>query len=78
MIFYLASCNFSFLISLNLFFFDVAPYPLGNITIKNITSSSVTLSWEAPKLETGPTKYKVTAIDNETSIQPEPCETQGY
>lgn len=68
---------FVFLINLNSFIV-VAPYPPGDITIENITSSSVTLSWKAPELQTGPTKYVVTAFDNETSTQPDPCETQGY
>lgn len=80
MIFSLATGNsmIFFFINFNSFIVVVAPYRPRNITIKNITSSSVILFWEAPELETGPTKYVVTAFDNETSTQPDPCETQGY
>lgn len=61
----------------NIFISVLAPYPPGNITI-DINSTSVTLSWVAPKLETGPTKYIVTAIDKETNKQNGSCKTQGY
>lgn len=62
----------------NIFIFVLAPYPPGKITIDDINSTSVTLSWGAPELETGPTKYIVTAIDKETNKQNGSCKTQGY
>lgn len=62
----------------NIFISVLAPYPPRNITIDKITSTSVILSWVAPILETGPTKYIVTAIDKETVKQSGSCKTQGY
>lgn len=62
----------------NIFIFVLAPYPPGKIKIVDINSTSVTLSWVAPELETGPTNYIVTAFDNITSQLNGSCETQGY
>lgn len=56
----------------------LAPHPLGNITVTNINYTSINISWVAPELETGPTNYIATALDNFAPYLNGSCETQGY
>lgn len=64
-------------IFLQFIYVSSAPYPLGEITFRNITYSSVQVRWEHPSLQTGPTRYEVVATDKTDSSITKSCSTQG-
>ncbi|XP_062587931.1 phosphatidylinositol phosphatase PTPRQ-like [Saccostrea cucullata] len=55
-----------------------APFKPGNITFVVIKASSLRVSWNPPILQTGPTRYEASAIDEMDSTINFTCRTQGF